>query len=221
MLGIFGLVGSGRSELLRTVFGVDPATGGQVLVAGKQLRLHSVADAIRAGLGMVPEDRKRQGLLGTMTVRENVSLAALGRVTRVGIVEKSKDRQMSRRFQHELQIHPDNIEISAASLSGGNQQKVMIARWLATDPKVLMLDEPTAGVDVGAKTEVHRLVRTTAEDGAAVVLVSSDVREVLTIADRVMVMHEGKVAGILPIESASDERLVALASGIAAAEQSN
>lgn len=162
----------------------------------------------------VPEGRKRQGSLETMTVRDDISLTALRRITRLGFIRKVQDRELATRFQRELMIHPSNGEMEVRSLSGGNQQKVLIARWLATGPKMLMLDEPTAGVDVGAQAEVHRLIRTTAERGAAVVRVSSDVREVVIGADRVLVLHEGHVIGTVGAERASEERLVGLASGV-------
>jgi ABC-type sugar transport system ATPase subunit len=218
VLVVFGLVGSGRSEVLRGVFGVEVVRSGRVMVDGHELRKHSVADSVQAGLGMVPEDRKRQGLVGSMSVRENVSLASLRRITKLGFIEKREDRQLAAGFQRELNIQPSDVQTKVTSLSGGNQQKVVIARWLATSPKVLMLDDPTAGVDVGAKAEVHRLIRSIAQGGAAVLLVSSDVREVLSVADRVLVMHEGRVMGIVDLDSATEEKLVALASGVPLAE---
>jgi ABC-type sugar transport system ATPase subunit len=153
-----------------------------------------------------------------MSVRENVSLASLRRITKLGFIEKREDRQLAAGFQRELNIQPSDVQTKVTSLSGGNQQKVVIARWLATSPKVLMLDDPTAGVDVGAKAEVHRLIRSIAQGGAAVLLVSSDVREVLSVADRVLVMHEGRVMGIVDLDSATEEKLVALASGVPLAE---
>jgi ribose transport system ATP-binding protein len=214
IVGIAGLVGAGRTELLEALFGIHPPRGGTVHVDGQRLAIHHPLDAIRAGLVLVPEDRKRHGLILEMTVQQNVSLAALGRSARAGaFIDFAAERRAARDMIRQLQLRPPNPRQIVQTLSGGNQQKVVLAKWLLLKPRVLLLDEPTRGVDVGAKEEIYHLVEQIAEAGAAVLFVSSEMPEVLGLADRILVMHEGCMTGALNRAEANEEAVMRLATG--------
>ncbi|MER6119081.1 sugar ABC transporter ATP-binding protein [Streptomyces sp. NPDC001743] len=193
IVGLAGLVGSGRSEILETIYGARKATAGRVTVAGKPLRPGSVRAAVAAGIGLAPEERKAQALLMLESVTRNVSVSSMSRFSRGGWVDRGAERQAARAATRELSLRPDNPDTPVRTLSGGNQQKAVLARWLLRGCRVLLLDEPTRGVDVGARAELYAVIRRLADEGLAVLLVSSEVPEVLGLADRVLVLREGRV----------------------------
>ena len=213
VLGVAGLVGSGRTELARAIFGADRPDGGTVSVLGRQLALGHPDAAARGGVGLVPEERKTQGLILGLTVVDNIALPSLHRLSRHGLFDWGAARGEARRRVDELRIRTAALETNVDSLSGGNQQKVVIAKWLAGQPKVLILDEPTKGIDVGAKVEVYRVINALAEAGVAIVLISSELPEILAMSDRIMVMRQGRVAGFLDAHGATQEAVFALAVG--------
>jgi ABC-type sugar transport system ATPase subunit len=216
IVGLAGLVGSGRTELARAIFGADRFDAGEILIDGEPVAIHTPQDAIRAGIGMVPEDRKLQALVLQLAVRENVSLPSLRRLSSLGVVRRPEERRLARSFVDTLQIRTPSLEQRVVNLSGGNQQKVVIAKWLALQPKILLVDEPTRGVDVGAKAEVHQLLSQLARRGVAILMISSELPEVLGMSDRILVMRAGTIAGELPRGEATQERIMALATGLGA-----
>jgi len=213
ILGLAGLVGAGRSELAVAMFGIEPPVAGSVSLAGAQLRITSPQDAIRHGLFLVPEDRRVAGLVVELSIRENVSLPALGRYARHGLVSEGQERGAVTAVCEQLQVKAPSIETAAKTLSGGNQQKVVLAKWLALGPKVLIVDEPTRGIDVGAKAEIYRLLRGLAGSGVAIVMISSDMEEILHLSDRVAVLHEGRLTGIVDGADCTEQRIMNLAVG--------
>jgi ribose transport system ATP-binding protein len=213
VLGLAGLVGAGRTEVARAIFGADPIDGGEVWLNGKKANIKCPQDAIRQGIGLVTEDRKALGLILGMAVRENVSLANLASLSRLGFVSGSKERGIADKFIHDLSIKTPSREQRVQNLSGGNQQKVVLAKWLFTKSKVLIFDEPTRGIDVGSKVEIYQLMNQLAEQGAAIIMISSELPEVLGMSDRILVMHEGHIAGELSREEATQEKIMHLATG--------
>jgi ABC-type sugar transport system ATPase subunit len=213
VVGLAGLVGSGRTELARGVFGADPLDAGEILLDGRAVTIRSPRDAVRLGIGLVPEDRKLQALILGMAVRENLTLPILDRLGSPVFPSRARERATVRRFIDGLRIRTPSMEQRVGALSGGNQQKVVIARWLATNPKVLILDEPTRGIDVGAKAEVHALIARLAEDGVAILMISSELPEILGMSHRVLVMREGRIVADLPRAEADEERIMAAATG--------
>jgi ribose transport system ATP-binding protein len=211
VVGLAGLVGAGRTEVLRAIFGADPYTSGTVRVRGKQIGPHDVHAAIAAGLGLVPEDRKAQGLVLGATVAENLALVQLRRATRAGVVDRGRLRDLAARTVRDLSIRTPSISAPVRNLSGGNQQKVVMGKWLAADPAVLLLDEPTRGVDVGAKVEIYQLINKLTAAGRGVLMVSSELPEVLGICDRVLVMTQGRLVGELSHAEATQDAVMALA----------
>ncbi|PXX54728.1 monosaccharide ABC transporter ATP-binding protein (CUT2 family) [Nocardia tenerifensis] len=211
VVALAGLVGAGRSELAGALAGDLPIRSGTVRVDGSQLRLRQPRDAVRAGVGYAPEERKAQALLLHRGVRDNISLAMLDRLRRLRFVRAGEERRLAERYVESLRVRTPSIEQEVRKLSGGNQQKVVLARWLARKPKVLILDEPTRGVDVGAKAEIYRIIEELAEAGVAVLVISSELPEVLGLADRIVVMQHGRVTGELEREEASEEAVLALA----------
>jgi ABC-type sugar transport system ATPase subunit len=212
IVGIAGLLGSGRTELLRAIFGADPVLGGSVAVDGVRVPPASPRRAVQAGLGLLTEDRKQLGLLLELTIRENASIAQLPQISKLYTVDRREERRTVDRYLGGLRLRARNWEQPVSSLSGGNQQKVLLARWLATKAKVLLFDEPTKGVDVGAKSEIYTVIGDLAVEGLAVIVVSSYLPEVLGLADRVVVMREGAVAGELESAGATEEDILRLAS---------
>jgi inositol transport system ATP-binding protein len=211
ILGIAGLVGAGRTEMARAVFGADPFDSGRVIVDGREVHIRSPQDAIRHGIGLVPEDRKQQALFLALTVRTNLSMASHQQITRWGVfIDEAAERAMVEEYRKALNIRMASPEQLIASLSGGNQQKVTLARWLALRPKVLIVDEPTRGIDVGAKVEVHNLLYDMARTGIAVIAISSELPEVLAISDRIVTMREGRVTGDIKSEDANEEILMSM-----------
>ncbi|MEW1902659.1 MULTISPECIES: sugar ABC transporter ATP-binding protein [unclassified Streptomyces] len=210
IVGLAGLVGSGRSEILETVYGARRPTGGRVLVDGAPLRPGSVRAAVRAGIGLAPEERKAQGLLPAESVTRNVTLSTLSRFSRGGWLDRRREREDARRATRELSLRPDDPDARIRTLSGGNQQKAVLARWLLRGCRVLLLDEPTRGVDVGARAELYAVVRRLADEGLAVLLVSSEVPEVLGLADRVLVLREGTVVHTADARELDEHRVLDL-----------
>ena len=218
IVGVAGLVGAGRTEMLRAVFGVDRAVGGEIRVAGKIVNIKSPRDAINAGLALVPEDRKQQGLILEMAVRQNVGLASLRREKKGGaFLNRGYERTVTDEMIGKLGIKTPGPEQIVQYLSGGNQQKVVLGKWLAMHPRVLMLDEPTRGIDVGAKAEIYALMEKLAKSGVAILFVSSEMEEILGMSDRALVMHEGRITGELMREELSEEAVMHLATGSAMA----
>ncbi|MCH2603340.1 MAG: sugar ABC transporter ATP-binding protein [Pedosphaera sp.] len=213
IVGIAGLVGAGRTELLQTLFGVTPALGGTIRMNGELIRPQSPRDAIAAGMALAPEDRKLHGLVLPMTVRENASLASLKRDQNKGLLNFSAEEAVAEEAVEQLQIKTPHLEQVARFLSGGNQQKIVLGKWLALTPQLLMLDEPTRGIDVGAKREIYRLMEKLAGEGMAILFVSSEMEEVLGMADRALVMHEGRIAGELARNELSEQAIMQLATG--------
>jgi ABC-type sugar transport system ATPase subunit len=212
IVGIAGLLGSGRTELLRALFGADPVAGGEIEIDGERLHGGSPRRAVQAGLGLLTEDRKQLGLLLELTIRENASIADIDEISRFWMVDRGRERGIVDRYLGGLRLRAGSWEQPVSSLSGGNQQKVLLARWLATKAKVMLFDEPTKGVDVGAKAEIYAVIGDLAADGLGVVVVSSYLPEVLGLADRVIVMREGAVAGELAADGATEEDVLRLAS---------
>ncbi len=211
ILGLAGLVGAGRSEIARAIFGIDEFDEGEIRVAGRPLKGGSVQDAMTSGIGMVPEDRQHEGLILPMSVGENISLAMLRSLTRWGIVRRQAERELTETQMSDLSVKAANPGIAAATLSGGNQQKLVLGKWLARNPKVLILDEPTRGVDVGAKSQVHQLIRKLAAKGLATLVISSDLPELLSLCDRLLVVRSGRIVGELQGATATQEAVLALA----------
>ena len=195
ILGLAGLIGSGRTELALTVFGVTPATGGEILVDGKVERIRNPAQARDLGIAYVPEDRGLQGLIKPQSIAENVAHAILSRITRWLMVDRAQEKVLSLDLIARLGIRARGPGQIVSQLSGGNQQKVVLAKWLATNPRILIADEPTRGIDVGAKSEIHALMSRLAAEGMAVLMISSELPEVLGMSDRVLVMHGGRIVG--------------------------
>jgi rhamnose transport system ATP-binding protein len=213
ILGLAGLVGAGRTELAETIFGLTPADSGEILVQGKPVRIVSPAQAIEHGIGYVPEDRRQHGVVLEMPIASNVSLASLPAVSSRGLIDRQAERELARRYIGQLRIRAESAESSAGTLSGGNQQKVALARWLATNPAVLILDEPTQGVDVGSKQEIHKLMVELAGRGMAILMISSELPEILGMSDRIAVMHAGRIEGVLTREEATQQKVLSLALG--------
>jgi rhamnose transport system ATP-binding protein len=211
IVGLAGLVGSGRTELAEVVFGLRPADSGQIRLRGTPLRIASPQDAIRAGIAYVPEDRRQHGVVLEMSVAANASLAGLGGVSRAGLIDRASERRVATAYVDQLRIKTASVDADVGSLSGGNQQKVALARWLHTKPSVLILDEPTQGVDVGAKAEIHGLMGALAAEGVAILMISSEMPEILGMSDRIAVMQAGRIAGTLPRAEATQAAILALA----------
>ncbi len=213
ILGLSGLVGSGRTQLAETIFGLTPAESGEILLHNRPVQITCPADAIRHKIGYVPEDRRQHGIVMSMPICANVSLAGLPAVSRRGLIDAQAENALARAYVERLRVKTPSIHAEAGSLSGGNQQKVALARWLSIQPAVLILDEPTQGVDVGSKSEIHSLIVDLAEQGLAILMISSELPEILGMSDRIAVMHAGKIAGVLSRAQANQENLLSLALG--------
>jgi ribose transport system ATP-binding protein len=213
IVGIAGLVGAGRTELLQVLFGIEPSRGGEVLINGVRQQIRSPLKAIRAGLALVPEDRKEQGVILEMAVRENLSLASLRHDSRSGFLNRRRECSVADEMTRKLNVKTPGQRQLVQYLSGGNQQKVVLGKWLALQPRVLLLDEPTRGIDVGAKQEIYRLMEELAAEGVAILFVSSEMEEILRMSERALVMHQGRITGELPREALSEEAVMHLATG--------
>jgi rhamnose transport system ATP-binding protein len=213
ILGLAGLVGSGRTQLAETIFGLTPADAGEILLAGVPVKIGSPAQAIRLGIGYVPEDRRHHGVVLEMPIASNISLANLKSVSRRGLIDEDQERELAGSYLMQLRIKAPSVYTETGALSGGNQQKVALARWLSIHPKVLILDEPTQGVDIGSKSEIHSLMLDLAARGLAIIMISSELPEVLSISDRIAVMHQGTIGGVLSREEATQQKILSLALG--------
>src|SRR5205814_4669097 len=204
---------SGRTQLAETIFGLTPADAGEILIGGRAAQIASPTDAIRMGIGYVPEDRRRHGVALEMPIFANVSLANLDAVSRSGLISRARERGLAQEYIGQLRIKAPSEYAEAGSLSGGNQQKVALARWLAIRPSILILDEPTQGVDVGSKAEIHRLMQELAERGMAIVMISSELPEILGMSDRIAVMFAGTIVTTIPRATANADNVMAAALG--------
>ena len=215
VLGIAGLVGAGRTELVRAIFGADPIDSGQFYIDGRPVTIHSPRDAIRHGIGLLTEDRKQQGLILKMSTRDNITLSVLERLTRGLFTSQRKERDLAQSFIDNLAIKTPGQSQLVMNLSGGTQQKVVLSKWMATEPRVLIFDEPTRGIDVGAKVEIYKLINQLARQGVAILMVSSELPEILGMSDRIMVICEGRVTGFLNREEATEEKIMEYATAAA------
>lgn len=213
ILGVSGLMGAGRTEIMRAIFGIDPYDTGKVYLNGEAVRFKTPQQAIQKGIGFLTEDRKDEGLLLDFSIRHNVSLTALGECAKYGLIDDKAEASLVERLAERLAIKITSIEQTVGSLSGGNQQKVVLAKWVAADTQILILDEPTRGVDVGAKREIYGLMKELAGQGVGIVMVSSDLPEIIGISDRVIVVHEGRITGELPKAELTEERIMTYATG--------
>jgi rhamnose transport system ATP-binding protein len=218
ILGFYGLVGAGRTELMQALFGVTHPSHGTVTLDGKPMTARSPSDAVAAGLVYVPEERQRQGAIIALPIFQNITLPILDRTARSGFLDLSKELEVARTYAQRLDLRAASLSQEVGTLSGGNQQKVVIGKWLATTPRVIILDEPTKGIDVGSKAAVHAFMGELVGQGLAVIMVSSEIPEILGMSDRVIVMREGRMAGTFAREGLTAETLVAAATGNVAAE---
>jgi rhamnose transport system ATP-binding protein len=213
ILGLYGLVGAGRSELCQSLFGITRPSSGRIELVGRPIEIRSPSDAISAGIVYVPEERGRHGAVLQMPIFQNFSMATLGKTTRAGFLRQAEEFALARRYAERLDLRAAALSVPVGTLSGGNQQKVVIGKWLATKPKVIILDEPTKGIDIGSKAAVHAFMSELASEGLSVIMVSSELPEILGMADRVLVMREGRMAGILERDGLDAETLVRAATG--------
>jgi ribose transport system ATP-binding protein len=204
-------VGAGRSELAAAIFGVELPLSGSIEIDGAGIEIQSPREAIQRGIYLIPEDRRSFGLITSMTVRDNITLPALERYSTAGFIQKSAEEAVARRMCDELKVKTPSTDSVVSNLSGGNQQKVVLAKWLSQDPKVILFDEPTRGIDVGAKAEIYHLMRRLADQGVAILMISSDMEEILGNSDRVAVMHEGRISGVLDRSECTQEAIMRLA----------
>jgi rhamnose transport system ATP-binding protein len=210
IVGVAGLVGAGRTQLAETIFGLTPPDGGEILIDGRRVTIQSPSDAIANGIGYLPEDRRRHGVIAEMSVAANTTLASLEAVSRAGLIDRGVEHRDAERQVEQLRVKTVSVGAEVGTLSGGNQQKVALARWLRRSLRVMIMDEPTQGIDVGSKAEIHALMQDLAERGLAIVMISSELPEILGMSDRVVVMHGGTVAGILARAEATQERILSL-----------
>ena len=213
VLGFGGLVGAGRTELVRAIFGADRIAAGSIEIENREVVISSPVRAVKLGLGLIPEDRKQHGIISELSVKENISYSSFNKVSRMRFIIPGKLRSAAETYRKILNIVTPDVDKKIKELSGGNQQKVVLARWLATDCRIILFDEPTRGIDVGAKQEIYELINRLAEEGKAIIFISSEMPELLGMTDRIIVMHEGEIVGELDREQASQEKILQLASG--------
>ncbi|MEO6182228.1 MAG: sugar ABC transporter ATP-binding protein, partial [Verrucomicrobiota bacterium] len=213
ILGFAGLVGAGRSELAKVIVGLDPSGSSELILGEEKISIHKARDAIQRGIYLVPENRRTEGLVVQMSVRENVTLPSLKNFTRLGWIQRKLERKTVEQQVTSLKVKTPGTEAMVMNLSGGNQQKIVLGKWLAMNPKVMILDEPTRGIDVGAKAEIYRLMRELAERNTVILMISSDMEEILHVSDRVAVMHEGEITGVLDRADCTEENIMQLAVG--------
>jgi rhamnose transport system ATP-binding protein len=211
IVSLAGLVGAGRTEVARAIFGIDPIDAGKIIFEGQELRNHRPAKSISLGMGFVPEDRRKQGLVLELPIRRNATLTLLKKLAKMGLISPKREREAAKVWTDKLQVKSGSLDNPASTLSGGNQQKVVLAKWIAVEPKLLIVDEPTRGIDVGTKAEVHRLLSSLAQQGVGILMISSELPEVLGMADRIYVMREGQVTKELTRKEASAEKVMAAA----------
>ncbi len=215
ILGMAGLVGAGRSEVAQAIFGVDPSLAGTLTLDGKAIKVRSASEAIAQGIYLAPEDRKRCGLIVEMPIKNNISMPALNSFASAGLIDGRREMLSATTAGQSLRVKAPDVDFIVRNLSGGNQQKVVLAKWISLGPKVLIFDEPTRGIDVGAKAEIYELMRNLAKEGVAILMISSDMEEVLNLSDRIAVMHEGRISGFLDRKDATEESVMQLAVGSA------
>ena len=213
IVGVCGLVGAGRTEVARVLFGIDSADSGLIEIAGKRVRINTPSDAMRHGIAYVPEDRHEQGVVLDWSIGRNSTLAILSRIVRWGLIRRRTETELVNTYINNFSVKCSSSAQQVSTLSGGNQQKVVLAKWLATEPRILILDEPTRGVDIGTKADVHRLISGLAAEGLAIVLISSELPEIIGMSDRILVLHEGRVAGEFTRADANQEALMTAATG--------
>ncbi|MFN2339789.1 MAG: sugar ABC transporter ATP-binding protein [Halanaerobium sp.] len=213
IVGISGLVGAGRTELLRAIFGADKIEKGSIYIEGKEVNIDNPTDAVAVGLGLIPEDRKQQGLVLDMNIKDNITLPILKSLSKAGVVSQQKNKSISNKYIDRLRIKTPDMNFKSKLLSGGNQQKVVLAKWLCAQSKVFLFDEPTRGIDVGAKVEVYELIVELARNGAGIIMVSSEMPEILNMSDRILVMHEGSITGNFITAKAKAEDILNCAMG--------
>ena len=213
ILGIFGLVGAGRTETIRAIFGADKKDCGEIYIKGKKLDIKSPNKAIESGMGLVPEDRQLEGLIPLMNVKENITLSILNKISHFLLIKRKKEEGIVKSYINKLRIITPDMHYLVKGLSGGNQQKVVLAKWLASNPKILILDEPTRGIDVGAKAEIHLIMSQLAGEGIGIIMVSSELPEILKMSDRVLVMAEGRITAEFSSEEATEENIIRCAVG--------
>lgn len=213
ILGFFGLIGAGRSEVMRTVFGIDKKTAGSIMLNGKELENHTPATAMRHGIAFVPEDRQGQGVILQMSIAKNTTLPQVDAISRFGILNRKREDEITETYGSKMEIRCAGWQVDVDTLSGGNQQKVVLAKWLATKPRILILDEPTKGIDVATKAAVHEFISSMAAEGLAVILISSELPEILGISDRILVMHEGILEAEFSREEANADKVIRAATG--------
>src|SRR5207253_3430959 len=221
ILGFAGLVGAGRSEVAQAIFGVDPPVDGGILLEDKPVKVQAPRDAIEKGIYLIPEDRRIAGLILEDAIRENITLPSLSRYASAGLINFKSERKVASDIFKKLNVKAPSVEERVGNLSGGNQQKVVLAKWPSLTPHVLIFDEPTRGIDVGAKAEIYELMRGLAESGVAIMMISSDMEEILGVSERVAVMHEGRLTGVLERPSCSQEAIMRLAVGSNAVMRDN
>jgi ribose transport system ATP-binding protein len=215
ILGIFGLMGAGRTELLETIFGLHPeSSAGSIFIEDRKVNIHKPSDAIKAGIVLLPEDRKKDGLVLGMEVKKNISLPALRHVETMGFLDYKKESALAKKYIQQLGIKTSSEKQLAKNLSGGNQQKIVLAKWLERNPKILLLDEPTRGIDVNAKNEMYKLMQNLASKGMGIIMVSSELTEILTISNRILVMAEGTITAEIPISEATEDNVLKAAISI-------
>ncbi|MCF7915869.1 MAG: sugar ABC transporter ATP-binding protein [Spirochaetaceae bacterium] len=208
VVGLYGLVGAGRTELAETIFGARPVTSGKVLIEGQDVRIKDTGDAVRLGLGFVPEDRKEKGVVLKMSCIENTSIAKLPWMSNYGFLREKEEKEIFKEYKDKLSISTPSPQQQVVKLSGGNQQKIVIAKWLCLNPRLLILDEPTRGIDVGSKAEIHKLIAKLAESGIAVIVISSEMPEIMGVSDRIMTMREGKISGEFTGDDITEQNLI-------------
>lgn len=213
IIGVSGLVGAGRTELARALFGDLPISAGQILIDGKRIKARSPKDFIRSGIGLIPEDRKDQGLVTELSVAKNISMTIFKFLSRFGIINQKKETNIARDYVNQLSIKTPSIDQEVKFLSGGNQQRVVIAKWLATNPKILIVDEPTRGIDVGAKAEIYKLLNDLSHQGVAILMISSEIPEIMAMSDRVLVIYQGRVRAELESKKINEEVIMRYATG--------
>jgi ribose transport system ATP-binding protein len=213
ILGFGGLVGAGRTELARALFGADPTESGEVFLEGRKVHIRNTSHAIGVGIGLIPEDRKQHGILSEMTVKENISFSAYRNINMFGFIRGREEERISKEFKKKLDIKTPDLNRKVKNLSGGNQQKVVLSKWLATQCKILIFDEPTRGIDVGAKQEIYELIKNLAEEGKGILFISSELPELLGMCDRIIVMREGEITGSFIKGEATQDKILDLASG--------
>ena len=214
ILGIGGLVGAGRTEIVRALFGADSITNGKIIINNKEVEIKSPKHAIQLGVGLIPEDRKQHGLVLALSVKENISLSILEKLSKMSFIKSKNENEICTSLSRELRIKTPSLKQRVRNLSGGNQQKVVLAKWLAKNCDILMFDEPTRGIDVGAKDEIYHLMNALTKQGKSIIMISSEMPELIGMSDRIVIMYEGRITGELNKKEYSQKRILELASGI-------